>query len=98
VRLVAPRLVAERDEDGGDVLAVPVDGREGRAAALRREAPRRQLERNAVGLDLGAADSTVRRRLLDRQVVDRLAADVLVPAQERTSTEETTKRSIVERR
>ncbi len=91
-------LIAHGDEQSRHVLAVPVDLRKGRARALRRDAGRRELDRDLVGVGLGAADLTLRRRLLDLDVLDRVTAHVVVAAQESAGSEQSAQRSVVERR
>jgi hypothetical protein len=92
-----PRLVAKRDEKGGNVLAVAVDLRKRRTGALRREAGRRELELNVVRLGLGAAHVAAGRRVADLDFVDGVAPDVIVAAEKRACAEEPTQRSVVER-
>ena len=92
-----PRLVAKRDEKGGNVLAMAVDLRKRRTGALRREAGRRELELDVVRLGLGAADVAAGRRVSDLDFVDGVAPDVIVPAEKRACAEEPTQRSVVER-
>ena len=91
------RLVAEGDEERGDVLAVPVDLRERRTSALGREAGRRELELHVVGLGLGASDVAARRRIADLDLVDGVTPDVIVPAEKSARSEEPAQRSVIER-
>ena len=53
-------LTTGSDEHSRNVLAVAVDGREGRARALGREPRRGELQNHAVGLGLGPPDLSSR--------------------------------------
>jgi hypothetical protein len=81
-RLVAASLVAKRDQQGCDVLAVPpVARRESRARTAGGEAGRRKLQRDLIGLDVRAADLPASAGIFDDDVVDGVTAHVIVAAQ-----------------
>jgi hypothetical protein len=86
--LSAARLIAQRDEQRRNVLAVPsVARRVGRTRAARREAARRELQRHLVRIRVGATDMPARARILDDDVFDRVPAHVIVTAKVRARTE-----------
>jgi hypothetical protein len=94
----AARLVAQRDEQRGDVLAVAVDLGERRTRALRgqpRGGGRIGAEHDGV-LGLGPADLRARRDVLNDDVLDGAPPDVVTPSQERARAEHAAERSIVE--
>jgi hypothetical protein len=93
----ASHLIAESDEKRGHVLAVTVNLRKRRAGALRREAPRGELEKDAIRFGFGTLDVTPGSGLLDLDVFDRVAADVVVPAQKRSRAEQAAQRAVVQR-
>ncbi len=96
-RLGAPSLITQSDEEGGDVLAVPtVARREGGASAAGRESRGRELEVDAVGHRVGATNLAPRGGILDHDVLDRMAADVVVSPQVRAGAEQATQSSVVE--
>ena len=96
-RRVAARLIAQRDEEGRYVFAMPVDLRKSRTSALRREPRRRELELNVVRLCLGAANVTARSRVADLDLIDRVPAHVVVTSKEGSGAEQAAQRSVVER-
>src|SRR5947208_1491186 len=81
-RRAAARLIAQRDQERRHVLAMPVDLRKSRTAALRREPARRELQLNVVRLGLGTANVTARRRVADLDLVDGVASHVIVATEE----------------
>lgn len=97
IRLRAARLIAERDEERRNVLAVPVDLGKRRAAALGADPVGREADVHAVRGRLGAADLTPRASVLDGHLVDGVASYVIVAAKERAGPEQAPERSIVER-
>ena len=75
-------LIAERDEQRSDVLAVSAIARsECRTRAARSETRRRQLQRYLVRLRVVAAHVASRTGVLDDDVFDRAPANVVVTAQ-----------------
>ena len=97
-RLSAARLIAHGDEQRRDVLAVLARLGERGAGAIRLNALGRQIDADGVGLGVGALDPALRARFGDLHVLDDAPPRVVEPAQERSSTEQTAKSAVAERR
>jgi len=95
--LRAARLVAQRDQQRRDVLAMAAVARsERRARTARRETAGRKLERDLVGIRIGPAHVAPSPRVLDDDVLDRVPPDVVVAAEVGTGAEQTPQRAIVQ--
>jgi hypothetical protein len=84
------RLIAQRDEECGHVLAVPAVARgERRTRTARNEAGRSELQRHPIRFGFGPPHVPSCTSVLDDDVFDRMPTHVVVTAQVRTRPEET---------
>jgi len=90
-------LVAQRDQESSHMLAVPaIAGSESRASAGRIETGRREVDRDLVGVGVGAAHVAPGGPVLDGDVVHRVPANVVVTAKIRSRAEEAAEGAVVE--
>ena len=92
-RRLAPRLrpaglIADADEQRRHVLAVLPALGVGGARALRLDPVRRQLDVDRVRLRVGGADGAARGHVVDGDVLDDAAAEILQAAEESSSAEQ----------
>jgi len=97
-RLLRSRLIAHRDQECGDVLAVVACLLERRAAALRGDAFSSELNGGQIRIVVGALDASCRIRLADFEITDDLALLIVEAAQKRPSSEQAAKAAIGEGR
>lgn len=95
-RLLRSNLIAKRDKESRDMLAMPVDFRERRTRAITREARWRYLQFHRIRLLLGAANVGVCRKVFHLDVGNGLTADVVVTTQKSSCSEQPAKGSVIE--
>jgi hypothetical protein len=95
--LRATRLIANGNEQRCDVLAVLAGLGERGTSAIRLNAFWRQVDANCVRIGIRALDPALCARLGDLHVLHDPPPGVVEPAQERSSTEQTTKSAVAER-
>jgi hypothetical protein len=91
-------LIPQGDEQRGDVLTVPIDLRERWTGAFGREAPRGELNEDAVRGGIGPSDLAASRSFVDLDFVDGVAPDIVVAAEKGARSEQAPQRAIVKRR
>jgi hypothetical protein len=96
-RLGAARLVAHRDEQGGDVLTVLPRLGEGGARTIRLNALGRQIDTDGVGVAVRPFDATLCARFGDLHVLDYAPTRVVEAAQKCPRPEQTSESAITER-
>src|SRR5689334_20283273 len=97
-RLLRTRLIAHRDQERRDVLAMVARLLESRAAALRGDAFAAELNGGQIRVVVGALDASGRIRLAHFEITDDLALLVVEAAQKSASSEQAAKASIGEGR
>jgi hypothetical protein len=81
-------LIAERDEERRDVLAMAAIARgERRAGATGAEAGRSELQSDPIRFGVGSTDVTARPGVLDHDVFDGVPPNVIVTAKVRARPE-----------
>jgi hypothetical protein len=91
------RLIPDADEQRRDVLAVLAALREGGARAVRLDAVRRELHRDGIRIRVGRAHGPARAHLVDLDVVDDAASEVLEASEERAGAEEPAQAAVAQR-
>jgi hypothetical protein len=87
-------LIADRNQQRRDVLAVLVGLSEGRTRTMRLDAVGSQLDRDRVGLGLRRSNRARGRHLVDCDILDDATTEILKSPKERSGAEQPAKATV----